>query len=63
MLHFDLNCGGCDSTLQLDTTSDTYEDTAWLLVQRFMNAHAISCNFATPMAPVSTDEEDEEQGS
>jgi stress-induced morphogen len=62
MVQIELMCGGCDSTFQITISDDAYEDTAWLMAQRFMNAHALSCNYATPMAGVSTDEDDEDPG-
>lgn len=58
-IHFDLECGHCDSSLTLDSSTDNYEDTAWLLAQRFMNGHA-QCGYASPMAPVDLGEDDDD---
>lgn len=62
MINIELECGSCTSTFSVSMTDDTYQDTAWLMAQRFMNAHAVSCDYATPMGiVVSTDEDDAEQ--
>ena len=47
MLHIEMVCGACDAMFSMDSENDTYEDTAWLLAQRFANAHASSCDYVT----------------
>lgn len=59
-IHFDLTCGHCDSTFTIDSSQDNYEDTAWLMAQRFMNGHS-QCGYATPMAPIDLDHDDEDE--
>jgi hypothetical protein len=59
VIHFELMCGMCDSHFEVDCDSDTYEDSAWLMAQRFMNAHAASCNYASPLEPQDHPEIDE----
>lgn len=60
-IHFDLTCGHCDSSFTVDSSQDNYEDTAWLMAQRFMNGHS-QCGYASPMAPIDLDGDDEDEG-
>jgi hypothetical protein len=61
MLSIEMECGVCAAAFSISMTEDDFQDTAWLMAQRYMNAHALSCNYATPMPGVSTDEDDAEQ--
>lgn len=54
MAFIEMNCGPCESGMQVDSAENEWLDAMLtLLVQRFVDAH-VKCGFATPV--VNTDE-------
>jgi len=53
-MYFEMSCS-CSASINLDLGKDK-EDAAWLLANRFVNAHAV-CGFVSPLneeLPMST---------